>query len=223
MNSIHPGPEISMRVSHGYWNRPFRNCPPCGDAAGWLNNDQESWLLVMDAIGHGPVAHHIARLTLDLFKSKLTHRSNSPESISDIIQYLHNSLLARDLDEQAALNLYRFDHCRSTLEMIAIGNFQASLITPQQTTRLTSQNGMIGGRLPKNLNVQKFSLKDNTILAVLSDGINTLSAWPALPKYVYGPFTSRSLKETAQLIVDGYHHDHDDASCALVRASSQEP
>ena len=107
--------------------------------------------------------------------------------------------------------------------MIAIGNLQSSLITPRQAIRLGSQNGMLGGRLPQSLHIQKLNLTDNTILAVLSDGMETSAVWKDMSRYVYGSYANRPLNQTAQLLVDSFHHDHDDASCALVRISAHNP
>lgn len=217
MSTISGKPFASMLLDHGYWSRPFRGTPPCGDGAGWVSGEDESWLLVMDAIGHGPIAHRIARLSLDVFKTTLESTQLSEGSVNHVINRLHETLRLRNLDEQAAMNLYHFDHVNSKLTAVAVGNLEAFLISPTDSSSLPSQNGMVGGRLPRTLNVQTLDLVDNSILAVLSDGIQLANAQKEVPKYVYGPYTNRPLKDSARLIVEGYHRDHDDASCALVR------
>ena len=207
------------RLAHGYWSRPFRGTPPCGDGAGWISGEQESWLLVLDAIGHGPIAHRIARLSLDVFKTTLESKQYLEISVNNMIIRLHETLKRRNLDEQAAMNLYHFDHRHAKLTAVAVGNLEAFLISPADSTSLPSQNGMVGGRLPRSLNVQTLDLVDNSILAVFSDGMQLANPQKEVPKYVYGPYANRPLKESARLIVEGYHRDHDDASCALVRVS----
>lgn len=207
------------RLAHGYWSRPFRGTPPCGDGAGWVSGEQESWLLVLDAIGHGPIAHRIARLSLDVFKTTLESKQYLEISVNNMIIRLHETLKRRNLDEQAAMNLYHFDHSHAKLTAVAVGNLEAFLISPADSTSLPSQNGMVGGRLPRSLNVQTLDLVDNSILAVFSDGMQLANPQKEVPKYVYGPYANRPLKESARLIVEGYHRDHDDASCALVRVS----
>lgn len=212
-----------VRLSHGYWSRPFRNTPPCGDGGGWITRELDSWLLVLDAIGHGPIAHRIARLSLDVFQAAVTDKHFTGHSINELVIRLHEYLKRRNLDEQAAMNFYHFDHYQARLTAVAVGNLEACLISRKDSFMLTSQNGMVGGRMPRTLNVQSFDLEDNTVLAVLSDGMQLPNPQREIPKYVYGPFASRPLKDSARLIVEGYHRDHDDASCALVRVSHIQP
>jgi hypothetical protein len=221
--SLDSSKPAALHLAYGYWSRPFRNTPPCGDGAGLIRGESESWLLVLDAIGHGPVAHRIARMSLDFFQTFLTVQNAAPTSVEALVLHLHQKLVSRQLDEQAAMNIYRFDHKSAKLEAIAIGNLDSFLITPTKATVIANQNGMVGGRLPQRLHRQIFELEDNLVLTVLSDGIDMANSTRQLPKYVYGPFTNRPLKDTARLIVDGYHRDHDDASCALIRISLDRP
>lgn len=206
-----------ITLSYGYANKPCRGMPPCGDGAAWIAGESVSWLLVMDAIGHGPVAHGITRLTLTSFSELIAQTSNTEIAADAVIRHLHSTLLNRHLDEQAAINLYRFDHIHGTAETVSIGNLVTYVINPKGITTLGSQNGMVGGRIPKTLNVQSLTLQDNTVLAVFSDGINSRDARDELGKYVYGPYSQRALTETARLLVEAFHRTYDDASCGLVR------
>lgn len=223
MTMIAADPHLRIELSYGYANRPCRSTPPCGDGAAWIPSETISWLLVLDAIGHGPIAHRIARLLLSTFSEIVQSSTDRAILIDELVEHLHATLINRRLDEQAAISLYRFDHAKRSAEMLAIGNLETYVIKPQGMMILNSQNGMVGGRIPKTLHKQSIALSDNTVLAVFSDGINSREFRDGLGKYVYGPFSKRELPETARILVQSFHRDYDDASCALVRVRRISP
>jgi len=217
MNTISTEAVPLINVSHGYWSRPFRNTPPCGDGSSWASGKQESWLLVVDAIGHGPIAHRIAGVLLEAFQRILKSRQSPATSIDELTSHLHKTLKERNQGEQAAIVLCHFDHCNSQLNTIGIGSFESFLLTEASAITLPSQSGMIGGCMPNHLSIQSHNLEDGTILAVASDGLRLPGIQMEIPKYVFAPYSNRSLQESAKLIVNGFYKDHDDASCALAR------
>ena len=216
-------PQLQIELSYGYANRPCRSTPPCGDGAAWITSETISWLLVLDAIGHGPIANRIARLLVSTFSEIVQSSTHRAIAIDGVVEKLHAMLINRRLDEQAAISLYRFDHAKETAELLSIGNLETYVISPQGMMSLNSQNGMVGGRIPKTLHKQSLTLSDNTVLAVFSDGINSREFRDGLGKYVYGPFSQRELPETARILVQSFHKDYDDASCALVRVRRISP
>lgn len=217
MNTMSKEATPFIKVSHGYWSRPFRNTPPCGDGSSWVSEKKESWLLVLDAIGHGPMAHRIAAVLLEAFQRVLKDKKSPSNSIGDLTSYLHRTLKERNQGEQAAIVLSHFDHCNLQLNTIGIGNLECFLLTQTSAITLPSQSGMIGGCMPNHFRIESHNLEDGTILAVASDGLRLPGLQIEIPKYVFGPYSNRPLQESAKLVVDCFYKDHDDASCSLAR------
>ena len=219
-----------LQISHGYWSEPFRGIPPCGDAAAMVIGAQGSWLLVLDAIGHGVSAARIARRLLAMFQQSvqaspsdaLPPTPGTPAALTPIalVEQLHRQLTVDSQDNQAAVGLFRFSPCNSQLDAVLVGNLDARVLRPEGCSRLSSQNGMLGGRLPR-LQSQRLPLQHDSVLAVFSDGMRIREAAAVLPHHVYRDRGGRSLSLLARTLVDGYRRDYDDSSCALVRVQRQ--
>jgi hypothetical protein len=194
----------------------MHSIPPSGDGASLQGNSSLQWMMVMDAMGHGPIAHAITQQTLGYFNKSLQGSFLSWSS-TDLLTHLHDHLRVVGPSAQAAIGLFRFDLRGGMLETVMVGNLEAVLIHPQGRSRVHSQHGMVGGIYPQTLHPQTFSLAGNQVLAVFSDGISTTKMVDQLPKQIFGPLANRSTQEHARLIVEHYGKDHDDASCALVR------
>jgi hypothetical protein len=214
-----PNPDRSevFHLSHGFWSEPFRGIPPTGDAAAMVINDQESWLLVLDAIGHGISASRIAACLIAMFQQSVNTGQNAEVSLCSLLKLFHQQLIARNLDEQAAIGLFRFNKSNSHLDALLVGNLEAMLLTPKACRSLHSLNGMVGGRLPSHLHTKSYAMGHDTVLAVLSDGMRLKEVAAVLPHHVYRDFRECPLSVLARTLVNGYRRDYDDSSCALVR------
>lgn len=209
----------ALRLSHGFWSEPFHGIPPCGDAAAMVDDEHESWLLVLDAIGHGlsaaQIAHRLVVTFQHLVSSQPRHAGMTP---SVLLGLLHRQLGNSKQDEQAAVGLFHFNRSNTQLDAVLVGNLEAMLLTPKGCSRLHSQNGMVGGRLPQRLQTQSHALSHDSVLAVFSDGIRLREAAAVLPQHVYGDRGTQSLSVLARALVHDYRRDYDDSCCALVWA-----
>lgn len=204
-------------LSYGYWSAPFRGIPPCGDAAAIHQLGSTYWLLVIDAIGHGPVAARIAQRIISIFDEVLQSETTANFTPSQMLIHFHAALFSRHRDEQAALGVFSFDLLKAQLNLAMVGNLDALLLNPTVSVRLHSQNGMVGGRMPSHLKEASYPLMPNSALAVFSDGMRFSDLAADLPGYVYPESGCLSLSTTAKALVEGFRRQYDDSSCALVR------
>jgi hypothetical protein len=204
-------------MSFGYWSAPFHDVPPCGDAAACQQRGSCQWLLVIDAIGHGPVAARIAQRIIGLFDEVLAFSSSVSLTPAELLRRLHHTLFERHQDEQAALGLFCFDLSSAELNIAMVGNLDAILLNHPNSIRIHSQNGMVGGRMPSHIRESHYPLADNTVLAVFSDGMRFNELSDVLAQHVYHTYSNRPLTIAARALVDRFRRQHDDSSCALVR------
>lgn len=214
-NPLKQDPRFSL--SYGYWSEPWRDIPPCGDGAATCLHGSSYWLIVIDAIGHGPVAYSITQLILDHFTNVLAPRTSERSTPSRLLRALHNLLRTRHRDEQAAIGLFHFNLSAHTVEAAIVGNLEASFLTPSNSIRLQCQNGMVGGHMPTHVRVAHYPFVQNGVLAVCSDGVRYKDLTDTLPGYVYPVDSSRMLDAVARTLVTRFRRPYDDASCALVR------
>mgnify|MGYP001827826612 CR=1 FL=1 len=208
-------------LCHGYWNRPFYNTPPSGDGAAFAGDPPEQWLLVMDAMGHGPSAHHITQQVLTSFMALVGARDTTAWTTSALLDALDRGLRAMGDGAQAAMGLFRFDLNTGILEAVMVGNLAAMLLNPDSRIQFHSRHGMVGGIYPRSLHPQHFKLNPNQVLAVFSDGIRLRDGLQELPGFLFGPGASTPPDEQARRIVERCGRDYDDASCALVFINRQ--
>lgn len=207
----------SLVLDFGYWSAPFHDVPPCGDAAAYQQSGNVQWLIVIDAIGHGPVAARIAQLIIVMFDETLQAHASACLSPADLMRKIHCQLVERHLDEQAALGLFSFNLPEAQLDVAMVGNLDGILTNPAESLRLYSQNGMVGGRMPSNVRETRYGLVDNSVLGVFSDGMHFNELSDVFMEHVYHSFCNRPLTVMSRALVDRFRRQHDDSSCALVR------
>ena len=203
-------------LCHGYWNRPFYNIPPSGDGAAVAGDPPQHWLLVMDAMGHGPVAHQITQQALRAFRALVGAPGTPAWTTCALLDTLDRGLRAMGDEAQAAMGLFRFELNTGILEAVMVGNLAAMLLNPDSRVQLHSRHGMVGGIYPRSLHPQHFKLHPKQVLAVFSDGIRLRDGLKELPGFLFGPGASTPPDDQARRIVERCGRDYDDASCALV-------
>lgn len=209
-----------LELSHGYWCEPAHGLPPCGDAALLVQAITGWWFVALDAIGHGSTAQRIADRVLSLLQSRLSDDPTAAPDPESLLQYLHQQLIQRRCDEQAAIALFHFLPGNWSLEALLVGNLDAFLFRSGQRLRLTAHHGMVGGRLPTRLSSTRLDLSPESLLAIFSDGMRVREAAAVLPRALYDAEASRSLHALARSLVSEHRRLYDDSSCALVRLRS---
>lgn len=168
---------------------------------------ERSFVLVLDATGHGREAHRIAELALRSFQSAELH---DPAAVLTLL----DATLRGSRGAVAAVAC--LDSTERLLSYAAIGNISGRLIG-QGDSPLNGRDGSLGQhfRVPK---VQTLELQPGDLLVMHSDGISARFSRETFPELATGktPYLAAQLLER-------FGKFYDDASCALVRVETQEP
>jgi len=133
----------------------------CGDSWRIATEGDTTAVLVVDGLGHGPLAAQAAQCSTAAF-------GEAPfEAPRRVIERLHQRLAGT---RGAAAACALIDP-RGPLCYAGIGNISASLVTPDKAQGLASHNGTLGLRMPR---VQQFEYQRpaRSMIVMHSDGIS---------------------------------------------------
>ena len=144
-----------------------------GDSYLVIPGAGRSFYMVVDGLGHGPLASQAAAEAV-----KAVGRCWR-ESLGEIMTATHNALRAT---RGAAMSIAVVDHERSVVAYAGVGNISALLGNGNTTRNMVSQNGTLGMSLPK---IQEYSYpyEPGMLLLMFSDGMTSrcnLSGHPGL-------------------------------------------
>lgn len=173
-----------------------------GDA--WLAQPQPDGLQVMvvDGLGHGPLAADTAQAAIAVF----THQPNlAPAQLVEACHAaMHNT-------RGAALAVARLDLRQAQVIFAGIGNIVAGIWSPSGLRSLLSHNGIVGHQMHR---VQEYNYPwpVDGLLMMHSDGLSTqvkLGTYPGL--------THRHPSLIAGILYRDFRRERDDASVVIVR------
>jgi anti-sigma regulatory factor (Ser/Thr protein kinase) len=144
-------------------SEPIRGEDQNGDGWGVRLSAEAMLLMVVDGLGHGPLAAEAAREAERILTET---RRTSPEQI---IQDTHLSLKKT---RGAAQAVTRVDSAKGIISYAGVGNISTSVVSPGSSRSLASYNGTVGQQMEK---LQEFSYpwNKNSILVMHSDGLAT--------------------------------------------------
>jgi len=142
----------------------------CGDSWAFHGGPERSILLVVDGLGHGPLAHEAAVAAVDAFHSGV---QRGP---ADLLAEIHAALRHT---RGAAAAIAEILPGRGLLRFAGVGNIAGALVSNEGARHLVSQFGTLGQRLPRVHELQ-FPWSKGAHLVLHSDGLRT--AW-ALERY----------------------------------------
>jgi len=151
------GPEDPVQI--GIAKRPLEE-PHCGDQAGWWARHGATLLCMVDGLGHGRGAEHVAMAALK-FVGRHRH-----EPLRDIVALCDEAL--RDT-RGVAMGLAVVDPRAGALTYAAIGNIRA-LVVGERNTRLSSNYGIVGGGY-RRLTPETVSLAGDELVILATDGV----------------------------------------------------
>jgi len=163
-------------------------------------------ILVVDGLGHGPIAARAANAAMDAFAA--SDKSTGPEAV---VHVLHGALRST---RGAAVAVAEIDLVARQLRFCGVGNIGAMLEAagaPQKTRGLLSHNGIAGHEARR---IQQFDLPwpGRGVLIVHSDGIQThwkLEAYPGL--------AARHPSVIAGVLYRDFRRKGDDATVVVVK------
>ena len=144
-----------------------------GDA--WLASfgRERAVVLVVDGLGHGPLAADAARAAI------VSCRKNADRSPGAIIEAAHGALRST---RGAAIGVAAVDVRARVVTFAGVGNIAGAIISGERAQQMVSHNGIVGAEVRK---IQEFTYlwPEDALLVMHSDGLATqwrLDRYPGL-------------------------------------------
>ncbi len=169
--------ESAGAASIGVLSIPMKGEVECGDAFLALPGTFRSLYMVVDGLGHGPIASEAAREAVKAV------RASSQATPAEIMGTTHDALRKT---RGAAMSISIVDHERSIVTYAGVGNISASVGNGTATRSMISQNGTLGAVLPR---VQEYTypVEAGALLLMFSDGLTSKCALGGLPGHSESP------------------------------------
>jgi anti-sigma regulatory factor (Ser/Thr protein kinase) len=177
-----------------------------GDAWACRQFDETLTVLASDGLGHGQAAHDASLEAVEAFE-----RAPENEPPASILGDIHGALRST---RGAVAAIARIDPSRRELTYAGVGNISGMIVGPEETKRLVSNNGTLGGALPRIREIV-LPFPERALLVLSSDGLTShvdVAKYPGL--------ASRSLPVIAGILMRDFRRGHDDATVVLARHST---
>jgi negative regulator of sigma-B (phosphoserine phosphatase) len=172
-----------------------------GDAAIVMEQGGHVRLAIVDALGHGPAAHEVAR------KAAESLRDSAEAELPDAMRRLHEALRGT---LGAAAGICRVDVDTGEARWLAVGNVVLRTFGEVET-RLPGADGLIGHVLPR-LREQAIRLRPGDLLLLVTDGVKDRMSAEGYPGLL-----GDSPALLARRVIERFGRDHDDATCIALR------
>lgn len=196
----------SKDVPVGVVSIPLRGEVQSGDSYLILPGVRRSLVMLVDGLGHGPVAAEAAGEAVKAV------RSASKETLNEIMAFTHNALKAT---RGAAMSVVFVDHERSVATYAGVGNISATIGNGVMTRNMVSRNGTLGAVLPR---IQEYSypFDPGMMLLMFSDGLNSRCSFNGHPGIL-----NRPPALVAGLLYRDFKRGRDDATAILASLKSE--
>ncbi len=144
----------------------------CGDAWSVRNNADGLGLMVVDGLGHGPLAATAAHVAVRVYEA-------AAEISPQLIERMHQALRPT---RGAAASIAYLPRGGDSLFFIGVGNVAGVIVSGDETRRMVSYNGTLGHAL-KQVRPFTYPAKGSVLIVLASDGLGTnwsLDAYPGL-------------------------------------------
>lgn len=181
--------------------RPFQGERVSGDAAVLDESSGSVFAAIVDALGHGPLAHRVALQAVRYLKA------NWSADLIATVSGLHEALQGT---EGAAAGLCLVDFANGTGRYVGIGNTVIRIFGDQEN-RLFSTPGTLGHQM-RSPREQNFSLQPNDVVVMYTDGVKERFELKDYPQLRF-----QKSEIVARTITDKFGKQHDDAGCIVMR------
>ncbi len=145
----------------------------CGDAWTVKRTDAGLCLMVVDGLGHGPLAATASHAAVTAFDAS----DGAPSA--ETMQRLHNALRST---RGAAASIAALLDGADTVAFVGVGNVAGAVVTGTESKRMVSHNGTLGHAL-KAVKPFTYQTQGETLVVLASDGLSTawsLDSYPGL-------------------------------------------
>ena len=139
----------------------------CGDRFLTLKKNNNTFYVVIDGIGHGQKASHVA----DIAYYSITREIAANSTLLDIIQTCEKALANT---RGIAVSFVKVNHSKYSLEYCSVGNIESILIDVSGPINLKRTPGVFGAKKsPINISVLPFT--SEAYLLMCSDGVGDIT------------------------------------------------
>ena len=175
-----------------------------GDLVCWKQLGDSTFVLTLDATGHGREARRVAEIAERMFGSA---------TLDDPAEFLLLLDEALRSSRGAAAAVARLDGAARCLSYAAVGNISGRLLGSGDS-QLVCRDGTLGQRF-RSPKLQTFELRPQDLLVMHSDGISARFSVETFPDL----HTGQAQSVAAQLL-ERFGKMYDDAGCAVVRVKA---
>ncbi len=179
----------------------------CGDAWRIKRHGDDLAILVVDGLGHGPLAADAAGAATRAFD--LGKGRADPEAM----ERLH---LALRSTRGAAASIAVLPSASNEVAFIGVGNVMGVVASGLETRRMVSFNGTLGHSL-KSVRTFTYPTLGDTIAVLASDGVGTHWSFDAYPG-----LKARHPSLIAAVLYRDFARHRDDATVAVVKRAAQD-
>jgi len=195
----------ASRFSVGARSTPKAGQEVCGDAWGFEERDGHMRTVLLDGLGHGPLASDASLRAVEIFRQ--ADRLDTP---GDILRLAHEGLKGT---RGAVMAVAAIDMAAGSVKFAGVGNIVGSVVSGESSEHLLSTDGTVGYnmRLVRESSVE-WTPRSTMILT--TDGLSTrwnLNRHPGLVQH------HPSL--IAAVLHRDFSRDSDDATVVVVKAA----
>jgi len=152
---------------------PIAGEDACGDAWSVKRTSTGLCVMVVDGLGHGPLAATASHAAVTAFEAS----EGAPSA--DMMHRLHTALRPT---RGAAASVASLPANGDPIAFVGVGNVAGAVVTATETKRMVSHNGTLGHAL-KTVKPFTYPTEGETLVVLASDGLGTawsLDAYPGL-------------------------------------------
>ncbi len=187
---------------------PIRGEVECGDTWSVAHDNSVISLLVVDGLGHGPLAAIAAA------EAANAHAESPFHPPQEIMRTLHRRLAGT---RGAAAACAVVDESSSAVHYAGIGNISGRIVSAQLQKGLLSHNGTLGMILPRSQGVD-YDWPPGSLLIMHSDGLS--ARWSLAD---YSGLTQCHPAVIAAALLRDFSRGSDDSTVVVVRRRHNEP
>ena len=198
-----PSRRPAARLAIGGVSVPMPGEEQCGDRWTFREHQGRATVLVVDGLGHGPLAHDAASAAIAAFR-----QSRADESPAALMEILHAALRPT---RGAAAAILGLDPLRGHAAYCGVGNIEGRILHPGGEHHLVSYFGTLGHQVRKFHTFDYEFPRDATVV-LHSDGIGRhwdLADYPGL--------LERHPALAAGVLYRDHQRGRDDATVVVVR------
>ena len=177
-----------------------------GDGWDIVENGPRKLIIVVDGLGHGPLAAEAARLAIKIFQRE------SSKTILEILESIHVGLRQT---RGAAAAIAEINLETKSVSFAGIGNIAGTLVTQSTHRNMVSYSGTLGQEIYKMKQFQ-YELVEGAVLIMHSDGLG--SHWDVQK---YPGILARTPALIAGMLFRDFDKGRDDTTVVVYKTSTQ--